>query len=278
VSGVPLSTWLKERLYLRHAARLRLKRLLPRALYDALGMALTPWSTLAALRFVTHRQLPLPPAERMRWVRQLYRISSRVDCPHDESEILQFLTAVLMLPETVGGCIVEAGCYKGGSAAKLSLVAQAVHRELVLFDSFAGLPEVADANGRSLFGRKVAFAEGDWCGTLPEVRENVSRFGDLGSCRFVQGWFEDTMPQFREPIAAIFLDVDLASSTRTCLEYLYPLLTPGGCLFSHDGHLQPVVEVYADRQFWEQRVGCPPPRIHGLGTQAFIHLVKEAGP
>lgn len=274
--GVPVSTRLKERLYFRHATRVRLKRLLPRPLYNALRVALTPWDAMAALRFVADGRLPLPPAERRRLVRRLYRISSHVDCPHDESQILEFLAAVLTLPETVEGCIVEAGCYKGGSAAKFSLVARTLHRELVLFDSFAGLPEVSDANGRSIFGRKVAFAGGDWRGTLAEVQENVTRFGDPEPCRYVSGWFEETLPQFHEPVAAVFLDVDLASSTRTCLKHLYPLLSPGGCLFSHDGHLLPVVEVYADRSFWEREVGCPRPEIQGLGTEAFLRIVKEA--
>ncbi len=281
MAGVPLSTRLKERLYVRHATRVRLRRLLPRPLYDALRVALTPWDTLASLRFVTDRRLPLPAAERRRLVRQLYRISSHVDCPHDESQILEVLATILTLPETVPGCLVEAGCYKGGSAAKFSHAARAMNRELVLFDSFAGLPEVLAAPGaedRSIFGRKVAFKGGDWCGTLAEVQANVDRFGVPESCRYVAGWFEDTLPQFDQPIAAIFLDVDLASSTRTCLKHLYPLLSPGGCLFSHDGHLEPVVEVYADDRFWEEEVGCPRPEIHGLGTAAFLRIVKEARP
>lgn len=278
VAGVPFSTRLKERLYFRHATRTRLKRLLPRMLYDVLRVAATPWDTLAALRFLADGRLPLPPAQRRQLVRRLYRISSHVDCPHDESQILEFLTVVLTLPATVAGCIVEAGCYKGGSAAKFSLAARAAGRELVLFDSFAGLPNASgDANGRSIFGRKVAFAQGDWCGTLAEVQENVARFGDPASCRYVPGWFEQTLPQFREPVAAVFLDVDLASSTRTCLKHLYPLLSPGGWLFSHDGHLQPVVDVYADSEFWQREVGCPRPEIQGLGTNAFLRIRKEAG-
>lgn len=274
--GVPLSTRLKERFYVRHATRVLLKRLLPRPLYNALRVTVTPWDTLAALRFLANGRLPLPLAERRRLVRHLYRISSHVDCPHDESQILEFLSAVLVLPESVPGCIVEAGCYKGGSAAKFSLVARAVGRKLVLFDSFAGLPEVVDKGDRSIFGRKVRFREGDWRGTLEEVQANVARFGDPGSCRYVPGWFADTLPSFREPIAAMFLDVDLAASTRTCLSHLYPLLSPGGCLFSHDGHLEPVVEVFADRDFWEREVGSPQPEVHGLGTSAFLRIVKPA--
>lgn len=50
----------------------------------------------------------------------------------------------------------------------------------------------------------------------------------FGTGRFIKGWFEDTMPVFNERIIAAYIDVDLASSTKTCLKYLYPLLVPGG--------------------------------------------------
>ncbi|HEX4965472.1 MAG TPA: TylF/MycF/NovP-related O-methyltransferase [Thermoanaerobaculia bacterium] len=276
--AVPFSTRLKERLYFRHATRVRWKRLLPRWLYNALRVILTPWDALAALRFLADSRLPLSPAERWRLVRRFYRTANHVDCPHDESQIFTVVTAILILPKSVPGVIVEAGCYKGGSTAKLSLAARAAGRELVVFDSFAGLPEVADTQDRSIFGRRVKFAGGDWCGTLAEVQGNVARFGAPEVCRYVAGWFEDTMPHFREPVAAVFVDVDLAASTRTCLKHLYPLLSPGGSLFSHDGHLLPVVEVYADAKLWEQEVGCPQPEIHGLGTAAFLHVVKTARP
>jgi len=109
---------------------------------------------------------------------------------------------------------------------------------------------------------------------LSEVKRNVVRYGDLGVCTFVKGWFDDTMPKFSKLIAAVFLDVDLASSTRTCLKYLYPLLTPGGVLYSHDGHLPLVVDVFRDSSFWKKEVGCSRPYIEGLGKRKLIRIIK----
>lgn len=68
-----------------------------------------------------------------------------------------------------------------------------------------------------------------------EVQQHVSRYGEIEVCQFAKGWFADTMPEVREPVVAGFIDVDLASSTRTCLEHLYPRLVPGGVLFHMTG-------------------------------------------
>jgi O-methyltransferase len=87
------------------------------------------------------------------------------------------------------------------------------------------------------------------------------------------GWFEDTMPSFTDAVAVGFIDVDLASSTRTCLEHLYPRLIPGGVLFSHDGHLPLCIEVIRDQALW-RRIGGPAPTISGLRTQKLVAIRK----
>jgi len=82
------------------------------------------------------------------------------------------------------------------------------------------------------------------------------------------------MPKFSKSIVAIYLDVDLASSTRTCLKYLYPLLVPGGVLYSQDGHLPLVIDVFKDDEFWKKEVSYPKPHIEGLGKKKLIKIVK----
>ena len=69
----------------------------------------------------------------------------------------------------------------------------------------------------------------------------------------MKGFFDETMPHFSQPVIAAYLDVDLASSTGTCLRYLWPLLVPGGVLFSQDGHLPLVLEGFDERRFLETR-------------------------
>lgn len=208
--------------------------------------------------------------ERLSLIKKFYDISYVVDCPHHQDEIITFVQTILSIPAYKKGCVVEAGAYKGGSTAKFSIAAKLAKRKLIIFDSFKGTPKHNEMHDQNIFDDEVSFPEGSFCGTLKEVRENISRFGDLECCKFIKGWFEDTMPDFSEPIAAIYLDVDLASSTRTCLKYLYPLLIPGGVLWSQDGHFPHVINT----KFWEEEVGCPKPYIQGLGKQILIKIIK----
>jgi len=89
----------------------------------------------------------------------------------------------------------------------------------------------------------------------------------------VPGWFENTMPSFAEPIAVGFIDVDLASSTRTCIRYLYPRLVAGGVLFSHDGHLPLCIDVLRDDAMWEA-IGGPRPILTGRGKDKLVAIRK----
>lgn len=239
---------------------------------NAYHLLSNPRGAAHALSFLLRGDVPLPARDRLSLLRRFYLISARVECAHSQQDILRLSEMVLSLPPSIEGCIVEAGAYKGGSAAKLSLVAGLADRNLVVFDSFRGIPRNAERRVVREAGLAFAirFSEGAYHGTLEEVRRNVARYGDIRRCRFVEGWFEETMPAFREPIAAIFLDVDLASSTRTCLECLYPLLAEGGCLISHDAHLPLVKEVFDDSGFWSERVGCPRPAMERAGSLLII--------
>jgi len=178
-----------------------------------------------------------------------------------------------MVPPDTEGCKVEAGACKDGSTAKFSIATRLANRELVAFDSFEGIPEHDEPHDKNIFGGAPSF-EGNYRGALEEVKANVARYGQIDVCSFVQGWFEETMPSFSRPIAAIYLDVDLAASTRTCLKYLYPLLVPGGALYSQDGHLPLVIDVFSSNTFWHHEVGLAQPHIEGLGIRKLIWATK----
>ena len=198
------------------------------------------------------------------------------------------LALVQAMCEAPAGSVVEAGCYKGGSTAKLSIGAKLTGRRLVAFDSFQGIPQNAEPHDRTISPRLDAlvggpvgpFRAGTWVGSLEEVTATVRRFGEIDVCRFVPGWFDETMPTFEdpEPVAVVYLDVDLAASTRTCLRYLYPRMAPGGVLFSQDGALPLVVEVFRDEAFWAEQVGCPRPPMEGVGTSIMIKVTKPLAP
>ena len=212
-------------------------------------------------------------ADRAALVRRLIDAHDHIQCAHTHGEMVRIIRAIFAIPENVPGWIVEAGCFKGGSTAKLSIAAATVGRRLAVFDSFEGIPDNDEPHDKTIFGDQARFDQGSYQGTLADVTDNVARWGELGVCDMKPGWFEDTMPSFTEPVAVGFVDVDLASSTRTCLEWLYPRLIPGGVLFSHDGHLPLCLEVLRDTAMW-QRIGGPAPEIVGLGTHKLVSIQK----
>jgi O-methyltransferase len=152
-----------------------------------------------------------------------------------------------VLREGVPGCFVECGVWKGGSAAimGMALQTQGENRELHLFDSFEGLPEPTEQDGSAA----IAYSGGKASGALSpigacqanvdEVRQMLTTTARIpeSQLRFHVGWFEHTIPVDAKtlgPIAVLRLDGDWYSSTRICLEHLYPLLSPGGVLFLDD--------------------------------------------
>jgi O-methyltransferase len=206
-------------------------------------------------------------------VRRLIDAHQHIPCAHTHDEMVRIVREIFSVPDDRPGSIVEAGCFKGGSTAKLSIVASRIGRRLVVFDSFEGIPDNDEPHDTTIFGDEARFAAGAYAGRLSEVSDNVDRWGELSACEMIPGWFENTMPSFREAVAVGFIDVDLASSTRTCLEHLYPRLIPGGVLFSHDGHLPLCIDVLRDRSMWE-RIGGPPPVITGLGSDKLVAIRK----
>jgi len=202
----------------------------------------------------------------------LQRVADHVPCGHGEPEILEVIQAILTTPVHVPGMVVEAGCWKGGSTCKLSLAAARVGRPLRVYDSFEGIPDHDEGSTPNLGGHEVTFTPGTYAGSLEEVRGHVDRFGRLAGTEFVPGWFEDTLPGHREPVAVAYLDVDLVSSTLTCLEHLWPHLSPGGVIFSQDGHLQNVLDALADDHWWMTRFGHRAPPVTGAGHKKLVSI------
>ncbi len=214
--------------------------------------------------------------KRLRLVRDILTATYMLDCPHSDQEILAFVRCILSLRHD--GVLVEAGCYKGCSTAKFSVAANLTGRKLIVFDSFQGLPASKERHTFESFTEgefpDFAFKEGKYAASLEEVQRNVGEYGCLQACQFVPGWFEDTMPAFRMPIAAAYLDVDLVESTKTCIKYLWPLIVPGGFLFSQDAHLSLIVELLRNRDFWARSAGEEPPEFSGLGTRKLVWACK----
>lgn len=208
-------------------------------------------------------------------IMKLYLISFLINCPHKQSEIIQIIDSIISIPSSKNKYIIEAGSYKGGSTAKLSLACKIANKQLIVFDSFEGLPEDNEYQNEGIFRKNFYFYKEAYYGKLSEVKNNVKKFGNIEACSFIKGWFEKTMPRFNKDICLIFLDVDLVSSTKICLKFLYPLLIKGGVLFSHDGHIPNIIELFDDSQFWMNEVGYEKPYIIGLKKRRLIKIIKD---
>jgi O-methyltransferase len=181
-------------------------------------------------------------------------------------EQLFMITKLLNLD--VPGAVVECGTYKGGSAVNLSLACDLVDRRLFICDSFAGLPKPSegDRTHSTIDGMTDDYEEGWWCGTLEEVKSNISRYGCIRRCSFVPGYFQETLPRLKTPIALAFCDVDLADSLRTCLKSLWPLLVEGGVLFTHEAIQREIFSIFHDDEWWRDNLGCDAPGLVGGGS------------
>jgi O-methyltransferase len=229
----------------------------------------------ACIDFLRDQSLGISLGQRYRLLKDLYKITFAFDdIPHYQRQILDFVIAILQAPRDIPGVVIEAGCFRGVSTAKFSLAARLAGKQLVVLDSFQGIP--ANSEQHEIYGRAVSFEEGDYAGSQDEVVRNISDYGDIAACRLVAGWFDDTLPHFNEPVAAIYLDVDLVSSTKTCLKYLWPLLNPGGVVFSQDGHLARIQELFNDPRFWLDEVGCEPPKVDYLPRTHLLAVRKQA--
>jgi hypothetical protein len=105
-------------------------------------------------------------------------------------------------------------------------------RTIHAFDSFEGIPAAGVEDGEQ--GKKIEFKS--VC-SLEKVKEYMKSF-KVDGIVYHKGWFKDTVPEYEGKIALLRLDGDLYSSTKVCMEHLYPKLVKGGFLIVDDYNLE----------------------------------------
>jgi O-methyltransferase len=204
--------------------------------------------------------------QRRRLLNQFSRIQNSVLCEHESRELLAM--ADYILKGAPAGALVECGCYQGGSSAKLSLIAAMTGRTLYVCDSFQGLPEVSEteADFRTVDGRRNGFSAGLYGATIDQVRANIERHGNFEVCRLVKGFFNESLQALTGvPVAFVFSDADLVSSTRDVVRFIWPNLAVGGRLYTHDANLPGLVRGITDGKWWIEQMGEYAPPLFGAG-------------
>lgn len=201
--------------------------------------------------------------------RRILRITQDIQSATSPIEHLVLASSLLSIPPGVKGDIIECGCFKGSSTSTLSLLAEATARNLVVCDSFAGLPEIGAGDRlhvSEMLNRFESYEKGEYCGALEEVQENVSRYGAPGICRWERRYFEDTLPQLDDRYAFAFLDVDLFDSLKTCLTHIWPRMSEDAILFTHEARQIEFTKTFFDDNWWMYHLDRPAPGLVGAGS------------
>ena len=137
--------------------------------------------------------------------------------------VTSFLQGTLSVP----GDVAEFGVFMGHTSAAMHRVLDKADstKQLYLFDSFAGMPDVTHP-------LDSAFEKGDLSSPL-EIVENV--FKDSQRTHVVQGYFSDTLPQHPDlRFSFCHVDADLYTSIKECIDYILPRLSVGGVIVFDD--------------------------------------------
>jgi O-methyltransferase len=152
---------------------------------------------------------------------------------------LIFIDNVLLCDSinSINGCIVECGVWRGGMIAGIYDYSN-LKRKCILFDSFEGLPSVKENDGDAAktwqeSNNGVGLHN---CEAEISFAEKAMKLANSNKHNIVQGWFEQTLPvtKINEPIAVLRLDGDWYDSTMVCLINLYPLVAENGIIIIDD--------------------------------------------
>lgn len=128
------------------------------------------------------------------------------------------------------GSFAECGVFVGSTAHLLVLVLEAEQgserRELHLFDTFAGMPDVADPT-------RDYHRPGDFSGASAQaVQERLA----YPNSRLHPGVMPDTFAEVAavEPYAFVHVDVDIYDSAIECCRWFWPRMAKGGIMLFDD--------------------------------------------
>jgi len=182
---------------------------------------------------------------------------------------LTLLSEILKLPlKKNPSAIVECGTFEVSTSIVLSIAAEITNRKLIIYDSFSGLPNSEKKLGERLYPHlnfTGFYKKSMYACSLKKVQNNIKLFGEIGVCSFRKGFFKNTLPKHTEKIDFLFLDVDLCSSTKECIKYLWKHLNNNRFVFTDDACDMNVVKIWFDEKWWKKNLHSPAPGYIGSG-------------
>ena len=140
----------------------------------------------------------------------------------------------------IDGAFVETGVFTGGASgyALRSMMRNGSIRDYWGFDSFEGMPQPTIDDGekarRWVGDDPSAVNAADYETCLSYLRSSGY---PLDRINLVKGWFDETLPAYKERIgriALLRLDGDFYASTKVALEQLYSQVATGGIVIIDD--------------------------------------------
>jgi len=162
------------------------------------------------------------------------------------------------------GHVAEFGVYRGHTAAsiKRTLDKHGSDKELYLFDSFTGMPDISHP------------LDGDWeKGDLASEVEHVQQlFEGQSRVNIVQGFFSDTLKEY-EGLRFSFchVDADLYTSIKECIDFILPRLSEGGAIVFDDYGFR---DCAGAKQAIEEALGGECPSFIPLPTGQAIYISR----
>jgi len=138
----------------------------------------------------------------------------------------------------ISGSVVECGTWRGGMIGGIACLL-GPHRKYILFDSFEGLPDAKEIDGKSAIlwqSDKSSAGYHDNCTASEESAKEAMKLAGASNVSIIKGWFNETLwktsPQ--EEIAILRMDADWYDSTIEILNALFPKVKKGGLIIIDD--------------------------------------------
>jgi glycosyltransferase involved in cell wall biosynthesis len=179
--------------------------------------------------------------------------------------------------KSLDGTFVECGVFKGNTIIAIAEFMNIVNcsRKIFGFDTFSGFPDLQinekdlPAHFNNLLNDnlitkdhydKASKRTNNFSDTSHLKSEYFQNIGDIlniaknYNINLIDGKFSDTLKNFNEKIAFLFIDCDLYNSYLDCLNNLYHLIIPGGIIIfdeyyslKYPGALSAVKEFFKDK-------------------------------
>lgn len=125
----------------------------------------------------------------------------------------------------VHGEAAEVGVYKGGTARVLTSIFSKSQKEIYLFDTFEGMPEVDKG--------KDMHSKGDFADCSLESVEKL--LSDLSHYKIYKGFFPESAKDINDKkFCFVHVDVDIYKSVKDCCEFFYNKMIAGGIMIFDD--------------------------------------------